>query len=102
MDLPALPECEHPWPQNIYAADGIIRNIYNGAIRMLRSNDAEPTRVAYHYDTLSSEALPLLEAIKSDSSDADHQLLHDWLLACASLVGEAAAMLEDISQNTHV
>ncbi|KAG1726809.1 uncharacterized protein EDB91DRAFT_1254183 [Suillus paluster] len=101
MDLPALPEREHRWPQNIYAADGIIRNIYSAAIRMLRSNDAEPTRVAYHYDALSAEALPLLEAIESDSSPADYQLLHDWLLACARLVGEAGAMLKDVSRNLH-
>ncbi|KAG1888823.1 hypothetical protein F4604DRAFT_1674434 [Suillus subluteus] len=98
-DFPALPEHEHQWPQNIYAADGIIHNIYNAAIRMLWSNDAELTRVAYHYDVLSAEAPPSLEAIKSDSSPADYQ---DWLLACTRLIGEAATMLKDISQNLHV
>jgi len=101
MDLLALPEREHRWPENIYAADGIIHNIYNAAIRMLRSNDAEPTRVAYHYDALSAEALPLLEAIESDSSPDDYRLLRDWLLACARLIGEVATMLKDISQNRH-
>jgi hypothetical protein len=102
MDLPALPEHENRWPQNVYTAEGIISNIYNAAIRILRSNDAEPTRVAYHYDALSTEALPLLEAIESDTSPADYQLLHDWLLVCARLIGEVAAMLKDISGNLHV
>ncbi|KAG1906262.1 uncharacterized protein F5891DRAFT_1182509 [Suillus fuscotomentosus] len=102
MDLPALPEHENRWPQNVYTAEGIISNIYNAAIRILRSNDAEPTRVAYHYDALSTEALPLLEAIESDTSPAAYQLLHDWLLVCARLIGEVAAMLKDISGNLHV
>ncbi|KAG1906385.1 uncharacterized protein F5891DRAFT_1244701 [Suillus fuscotomentosus] len=102
MDLPALPEHENRWPQNVYTVEGIISNIYNATIRILRSNDAEPTRVAYHYDALSTEALPLLEAIESDTSPADYQLLHDWLLVCARLIGEVAAMLKDISGNLHV
>ncbi|KAG2065297.1 hypothetical protein BDR04DRAFT_1121927 [Suillus decipiens] len=69
---------------------------------MLWSNDTEPTRVAYHHDALFMEALPLFEAIESNSSPADYQLLQDWLLTCARLIGEAAAMLKDISQNFHV
>lgn len=63
MDLPALPEHENRWPQNVYT---------------------------------------LLEAIESDTSPADYQLLHDWLLVCARLIGEVAAMLKDISGNLHV
>lgn len=77
----ALP---HPpseqWSPNLRAAHEVISNIYSHAVRVLNQEDTDPLCVAFHIDTIVSDAFPLLIALKEESeSNPDQFLPADWL-----------------------
>ena len=85
MPLPQLPESNPPWPPHVYQAYGLVQTSYDSISRILRQEEADPTRLNYHADKLVNETLPLLEAVEADIGA---QLPSEWLEACATQLGE--------------
>ena len=89
------------WPADIHAAHEVIRKAYDHATCVLQSDGfPDPTQVAFHINALSSNALPILEAlIPSSASDEDEHLPLEWIVGVAELLGQA---VQDLQAMAHI
>jgi len=93
--LPPLPERAGRWSAEIQAAYETVQRTYDYAIRVLRADGADPTRIAFHMDALSTTALPILEALVPDLDDDNSASLPvEWLVDVAAILGCTVSNLE--------
>lgn len=104
LSLPLLPETKN-WSAEIQAAYENIQHTYDHAIRVLRAEGADPTRIAFHVDAISSNALPILEALTPNASNTDSDSESDemseslpvkWLADVAMVLGCVVSGLEHL------
>ncbi|KAG1848048.1 hypothetical protein DFJ58DRAFT_796677, partial [Suillus subalutaceus] len=100
LSLPLLPETKN-WSAEIQAAYENIQHTYDHAIRVLRADGAEPTRIAFHVDAISSNALPILEALTPDADNTDSDEMSEslpvkWLADVAMVLGCVVSGLEHL------
>lgn len=97
LSLPLLPETKN-WSAEIQAAYESVRRTYNHAIRVLRADGADPTRIAFHVDAILSNAIPILQALVPDidSDDNLESLPVEWLANVATQLGRAVTNLEHL------
>lgn len=68
--FPSLPQpLSGQWSPNLRAAHESISSIYLHAVRVLNQEDSDPLRIAFHIDTISSDALSLLEALELETKN---------------------------------
>lgn len=94
QEFPLLPLQEEPWSASILAAHEYIRNVYDHAANVLRSDGADPTHIAFHMDRISSDALPVLLELTSESERQGNVLPIDWLEGISTLLAEVVASLQ--------
>jgi len=75
----------------VLAAHKYLRNVYDHATRVLHSDGADPTRIAFHVDRISSDALPVLLELASESECQGNVLPIDWLEGISTLFAEVVA-----------
>lgn len=85
-----------PWPANFLVAHDAISTIYRRALRVSNQEDADPLQLAFHHDTISHEAMPLLEAMGNDPVSTE---LVDWLENTAMLLGRLCSRLSNYHEN---
>ena len=71
--LPGLPyTSHHTWSANIQTAHQVLANIYHQAFTVTQQGDAaDPLRLAFHIDTITSDAIPILSAIEEEAEAKD-------------------------------
>jgi hypothetical protein len=100
-ELPQLPHSLLPWSANILSAYQLLSNIYRNARSILRHDAADPLRVAFHIDAITSDAIPVLSAMEvEDNWDLDNgpKLSEEWLVACAEIFGHLVVILRRIAE----
>ena len=75
------------------AAHDTISGIYRHALQISAREDADPLRLSFHCDAITSEALPLLEAIGNDPAVIDSHS-GDWLIAATTALALVAKRLQ--------
>jgi hypothetical protein len=70
---------------NVIQAHEVMSDIYCRAIRVLQQNDVEPLQLMFHIDSVSSNAIPLLEALEGDDIEFEFQFPQAWLYNCAEM-----------------
>jgi hypothetical protein len=63
-----------------------MSHIYRRAIRVLQQDDAEPLQLMFHIDSVSSDAIPLREALEGDDVELGFQFPQAWLYNCAEML----------------
>ncbi|KAG1886264.1 hypothetical protein F4604DRAFT_1917997 [Suillus subluteus] len=97
LSLPLLPETKN-WSAEIQIAYENVQHMYNHAIQVLQADEADPTHIAFHVDAISSNALPILEALVPDSDINSDDMLESlpvkWLADVATILGCVVSRLE--------
>jgi len=105
LSLPPLPErlgIAGNWSAEIQTAYEIVQRTYNYALRVLRADGADPTRIAFHIDALSTTALPILEALIPDlDGDDSTSLPAEWLVNVATILGCMVSNLECLGKTVN-
>jgi hypothetical protein len=90
------------WSANIHAAHRVICNLYRHASAVLHLEDADPAQVSFHINAVTSDALPILQAMEdeppslfSDASSESSRLPCEWLSAAAQQLGNLVVALRD-------
>ena len=86
--FPHIPQDNYPI--NLITAHDAISQIYQHALQISACEDADPLQLSFHCDTITSDALPLLEAIGEDSG-----VTKDWLVAATTALALVATRLQD-------
>lgn len=92
--LPARAQNTVLWPAAVREAYKFLESTYNHATHVLLVDGADPTRISFHVDRITSRALPILMELTSDSDEAHIDGLHEdtlpeaWLDAVATLLGQ--------------
>jgi hypothetical protein len=97
--LPQLPSCmlnQNPWSANILTAHDSLSDMYRRAHHILNKKDADPIQLTFHIDTISGDAIPLLEALAHDPQGLEMQ---DWLSHTAHLLGNISVLLSSFQHN---
>lgn len=94
--FPALPVNENaiPWPAMVIAAHEAISDIYAHAARIARQEDSDPLRMIFHIDAITSNAIPVLSALESESNNGFFALSEKWLHDAALLFGDVVVALK--------
>lgn len=79
MDLPALPPSENgqAYSATVYEAYNHLRETFDRARHILDLQQMDPLRYQIHLDIINRDAIPLLEAIESQS--ARQAISQAWL-----------------------
>jgi len=97
QEFPQLPPHEGTWSASIRTAHAHLENTYNHAIHVLLADGADPTRIAFHIDRITSEALPIVLELASESQHAEGiGLPGEWLENIAELLGNAVSDLQQL------
>jgi len=93
---PYFPHLPHDtsYPANILAAHDVISGIYQHVLQILAHEDADPLRLSFHCNAITSDALPLLEAIGEDSGVTGCSS-RDWVVGASIALASVAARLQD-------
>ncbi|KAI6013033.1 hypothetical protein EDC04DRAFT_2609426 [Pisolithus marmoratus] len=84
---------------DIHAAHETLKKMYNQGLFALHSDGfPDPTWVSFHINTLTSTALPILEALITSASHEDGYLPHEWVVGVARLIGQTVQDLQDMAQ----
>jgi hypothetical protein len=78
---------------NIHGAYQILVNVYRHGIRILRQDSPDTLQISCQIDAITSNAVPLLEGIESESEVNNIPLSENWALECANLFGEMVLRL---------
>ena|ERR1700722_9248836 len=95
----AYPPLPHPgsWSPNIQAAHQTLTDLYQNAFTILHLEDVEPLRIAFHIDSITADAIPILCAMETDGesehSPPDSRLPEEWLQGGAQVLGELVVAL---------
>ncbi|KAF7987119.1 hypothetical protein HWV62_321 [Athelia sp. TMB] len=73
-------------------AHQIIDDIYTRALRVLRQDDSDPLRPHFHIDSISSDAIPVLEALERDE-ELHMDGMSQWLEEVAAVLGHLVVHL---------
>lgn len=95
--LPSRTLIQAPWSANILTAHDTLSDIYRHAYRILNQEDADPLQLTFHIETVSGDAIPLLEALARDPQGREMQ---DWLSYTAHLLGDLSVLLSAFRDNT--
>jgi hypothetical protein len=93
--FPPLPPSLEP-SANIEAAHRVLTDIYRHASVLLQQEDADPLRIAFHVDSITSDAIPVLCAMEREggSEHSPTRLPEEWLQAGAQVLGELVVALQ--------
>lgn len=72
-----------------------MSDIYRRGIRTLHQDDSEPFQLMFHIDAVSSDAVPLLQALEVEP---DHQISQSWLHDCAEILGQLVLHLREAAK----
>jgi hypothetical protein len=81
----------------MHAASKLLGGIYARAIRVLEQDGPDPLQVSSLMDSISSDAVPILQAMEEENHlyGIPLQELADWLDWCAGLFGDMIAHLRN-------
>lgn len=84
--FPPLPEhpVNAPWSPNTYYAHKIMADTFRHASTILLQ-DADANRLKFHAEALTSDILPILEALEEHAQEENFPL--PWLYSCTEAVG---------------
>jgi hypothetical protein len=97
--FPPLPVDEMSWSANTHAAHKVISDLYAHAVRVIHQDETDPARLAFHINSLSTDALSLLQALAEDGGQENHALPGSWLIQCSRILGEAVWHLKSSTGN---
>lgn len=89
--FPPLPPCENEtasWPSSIRDSWDRIATEYERVYTLLNLEDCDPLQISFHIDNVTSDCIPLLEALEGDGD-----VPVNWLLESAQLLGETVREL---------
>jgi hypothetical protein len=88
-NFPPLPPAQsgRGWPANYLKAHQAISDLYSHAIQLLRQDDCDTSWIAFYISTITSDALPLLEALENEGGSTSDHLPMEWLHSCAMVLG---------------
>jgi hypothetical protein len=99
MSFPALPAHPDglPWSGNVEHVYQIITTTFDHASRVL-SEEADSSRLRYHADVLTKDAIPLLAEMELHAQQ--EALPIPWLHLCARLVAELVVQFLEASETS--
>jgi|ERR1700722_3567210 len=100
--FPPLPH-SRSWPANIQAAHQVLTDLYRNASAVLQLEDVDPLQIAFHLDSITSDAVPVLCAMEREGESEQHvgdpQLPEEWLHAGAQVLGELVNSLQHLRES---
>lgn len=100
-NFPSLPGFQEPnssGAANVIRAHEVMSDVYRRAIRVLRQDDSEPLQLMFHIDCVSSDAIPLLEALEDSEAELGFQFPQSWLHGCAEMFGRLVLFLQETAK----
>jgi hypothetical protein len=87
--FPSLPPSQsgQGWPLNYLTAYQIISETYNHAIQILHQDDYKTSCIGFYINAITSDALPLLEALETEGGSTAESLPSAWLQSSAIVLG---------------
>lgn len=88
--FPPLPDAQagaQPWSRDVQQAFGIIAGHYSSAVRLLREEDTNYSRLRYHSDRLTNETVPLLDALHTEVAS------EQWIVSACEALGQLVIQL---------
>jgi hypothetical protein len=82
------------WSGNVLTAHKIISDIYAHAIRAIRQDDTDSSRLAFHINALSSDTLSLLQGLESENGPQNRLTLNEWLANSTRVLAETVECLK--------
>lgn len=96
--LPGHPNPSQGWPANVYKAHEVMSDVYRRAFRILRQDESDPLQLLFHIDAVSSDAIPLLEALENSEAELGFRFSMPWLLDSAELCGKLVLYLREAAK----
>jgi hypothetical protein len=100
--LPGSPGLNSSWAANVVRAHEVMCDVYRRAVRVLRQDDSESLQLMFHIDSISSDAIPLLEALEDSVAELGFQFPQPWLHNCAEIFGRLVLLLRETAKNMKV
>ena len=93
--LSSYPDPSQGWPANVYKACEIMSDIYHQAFHVLHQEESDPLQILFHIDSVSSDAISLLEVLENSEAELGFQFPREWLLYNAELFGKLVLYLHE-------
>jgi hypothetical protein len=96
--LPQLPEGHERWSPNVLESHRTLSELYRHAKNVASQEDLDPLQVAFHVDSLTSDAIPILVALGSSDVLVETPLPEMWIISAAELLGDTVAELRHVRE----
>lgn len=102
--LPSLPSNPLSWSSNVLNATHILKNLYENALRVTTSHNANHSRLTWHLNTIYTDALPLL--LELSFAAVQENIPENWLLECgecfSNLINHIKSAIDETGDNENV
>jgi hypothetical protein len=96
--LPDLPFGHERWSPNVLEGHRTLTGIYLLAYELTNQEDVDQLRVAFHVDTLTTDAIRILIALGDSEASDETPLPEAWILDAAKLLGDMVAVLRQVAE----